>query len=221
MKLGIRLCVVAALAAIGGGCAHHDTARVPPPANDFEKMKDPPINAATYFAAGQLAESQGHLVQAAEDYRKVLALQPNYLDAIYRLGVVCAQAKDYRGAIEAWEHYVTATSGSAAAYSNLGFCHELAGDPAAAESAYKKGVARDPASEPCRVNYGLLLARQGRVDEALQQLQAALPPAKAHYNLASVYELQGRKQDARREYQKAVELDPHLQDAKSRLAALN
>lgn len=220
MKSGIYLTVIA-MAAIALGCAHRDTARAAPPANDFEKMKDPPINAPTYFAAGQLAESQGHLAQAAEDYRKALALEPKYLDAMYRLGVVCAQTKDYRGAIETWEHYVAATNGSAAAYSNLGFCQELAGDPVAAESAYKKGIARDASSEPCRVNYGLMLARQGRADEALRQLQAAVPPAKAHYNLASVYELQGRKQDARREYQKAVDLDPRLEDAKSRLAALN
>ena len=66
-----------------------------------------------------------------------------------------------------------------------------------------------------------MLARQGRSGEALRQLQTVLPPAKAHYDLASVYEIQGRKPEARAEYQKAVELDPQLDDAKARLAALN
>jgi len=222
MRIGIRL-TFAALAVILAGCAHHDPAArgQSQRANDFEKMKDPPINAPTHFAAGQLAESQGRLPQAADQYLRALAIRPKYLEAMYRLGIVYAQMKDYPRAIEAWNNYVTATDGSAAAYSNLGFCHELAGDPAAAEASYKHGIARDAASEPCHINYGLMLARQGRSGEALRQLQTVLPPAKAHYDLASVYEIQGRKPEARAEYQKAVELDPQLDDAKARLAALN
>ena len=61
---------------------------------------------------------------------------------------------------------------------------------------------------------------QGRRAEALTQLQTVLSPAEAHYNLGSVYELQGKNDQAAADYRKALELDPQFQDAKSRLTAL-
>jgi Tfp pilus assembly protein PilF len=115
---------------------------------------------------------------------------------------------------------VKATDGSAGAYSNLGFCHELAGNPAEAEAAYKKGIAKDPKNEPCRVNYGLMLARAGRTSDAVAQLQAVLKPEEVAYNVASVYEQQGKRELAREQYRKALAIDPEFKDAKARLSKL-
>ena len=219
-----RLVLIAAgLLVAAGGCAKDQRSAASAhqnPRDPFETMKDPPITPKTHFAAGQLAEEQGRFQQAIEQYEKALAQQPKYLDAMYRLGVCFAQIKDYPRAISTWERYIATSGGSATAYSNLAFCQELAGNPAAAEVAYKQGIARDPKNEPCRVNYGLMLARHDRYNEGLLQLQIVLTPAQAHYDLASVYETQGRRQEARTEYRKAIELDPELLEAKSRLAAL-
>ena len=210
------------------GCAAHPkagnasaSASPPPPGSAFEKMKDPPISAQTHFAAGQLAESQGQVPQALAQYQVALSMEPKYLDAMYRIGVIYAQLRDYPRAIETWNKYITASGGSATAYSNLGFCQELAGNPAGAEAAYRKGIALDGKNEPCRVNFGLMLARHGKPTDALRQLLAVLPPGKAHYDLASIYETQGKRQEAKAEYRKSLELDPDLGDAKSRLAALS
>ena len=65
-----------------------------------------------------------------------------------------------------------------------------------------------------------MLARNGRTPEAIQQLAVVLNPAEVQYNLASVYEQLGRKDEAREEYQKALELDPKLWEAQSRLSKL-
>jgi tetratricopeptide (TPR) repeat protein len=220
MKL--RATLAAGLLAMIVGCNHNtQPARGPLSADRFEQAKNPPITAKTHFAAAQLAESEGRLGQAIQQYEQTLKLDPNYLDAMYRLGVVHAELKDYPGAIEAWQRYIRATGGSATAYSNLGFCQELAGNSAAAEAAYKQGIARDPKNEPCRINYGLMLARRGNAREALDQLLTVLPPAQAHYDLASIYEITGRKGEAREEYRKALQIDPDLHDAKTKLAALN
>lgn len=189
--------------------------------NSFDQSKAPPIRAQTHFAAGQLAESQGDMTTAVEQYQKAMSLNPKYADAMFRLGCVLTTTRDFRNALDTWNRYVTLTQGSATAYNNLAFCQELAGDPIAAESAYRKGIARDPANEPCHVNYGLMLARHGRPNEALLQLQAVLPPGKAHYDLASVYEQAGQKKEAKAEYAKALELDPNLGDAKAKLATLD
>lgn len=184
-------------------------------------VKDPPIDARTHLAAGQLAETQGDLPSAIGQYRKALELDPKMTPAIYRLGIVCSQVRAYSDAIKYWTMYVDATNGSPTAWANLGFCHEISGDPANAENAYQQGIAKDPKSEICRVNYGLMLARAGRIDDAKAQLGAVLKPAAVHYNLGSVFEQQGRKEFARQEYIIAIEKDPNLLDARSRLASLD
>ena len=124
----------------------------------FETSEDPPFNADTRFAAGQLAESQNNPTAAVDQYREALRLNPNHQPSMYRLAIIHTQAKQYSQAIEMWKQYVRATNGSATAYSNLAFCYELAQEPNEAEQAYKKGISHDPRDQPCRVNYGLMLA---------------------------------------------------------------
>jgi tetratricopeptide (TPR) repeat protein len=218
----LNLLAAAVLAVLVLGCAHHDGGANGSSGSDsFGTMKEPPISAGTHFAAGQLAESEGRLPQAIEQYKLALSADPKHLDSLYRLGVVYAQSKDFSQAIQSWNRYIELTGGSATAYSNLGFCQELAGNPPGAEAAYQKGIAREPRNEPCRVNYGLMLARQGRTSEGLRQLQFVLAPAQAHYDLAGVFQVLGKRQEARAEYQRAIDLDPQFQDAREKLAALN
>jgi tetratricopeptide (TPR) repeat protein len=186
----------------------------------FENVKDPKPTARTHFAAGQLAESQGATPQAILQYNRALAADARHLPSLYRLGVLYAQAQAYPDAIHAWNRYVKLTDNDAAAWSNLAYCHELADEPGKAEDAYRQGIARDSNNKPCRINYGLMLARLGREQEAFEQLQVVLSPAQVHYNLASVNEQQGRKLEAMQHYRRASELDADLVEARQRLAKL-
>jgi tetratricopeptide (TPR) repeat protein len=186
--------------------------------NTFETSEDPPLTAETRFAAGQLAENQGNTPNAITQYVEATRLEPRHQNSWYRLGVLYAQQKQFTQAVGAWQQYVKATNGAAAAYANLGYCYELSGDRAKAEQAFQTGVERDPKNVQCRVNYGLMLARAGREPEAREQLQTVLRPAQVHYNLGSVYEQQGRTAQAKMHYKKALELNPDFTDAQSRLA---
>ena len=225
IRVTTLLAVLVAL--VAGGCASKDkaaakgkpgsAAKRTAPLSEFETSRDPPIAADTRFAAGQMAETRGALPQAAEQYRQAVRNNPKHVEAMYRLGVVYAGMKKYSEAIETWKRYTQATSDSAAGYSNLGFCYELAGKPDEAEAAYLKGIRRDPKHVASRVNYGLMLVRRGRTNEGTLQLQAVLTPAEVHYNLGSVFETLHRPEQAKAEYKKALELDPALADAQSRL----
>ena len=188
---------------------------------DFDKARDPVINANTHFAAGQLAESRGDAPDAIQQYKAAIKIDPNNQLSLYRLAVLYTNQKAFSEAIPTWKKYVKATDDSAGAYSNLALCEELSGRPELAEADYQRGVHADPKNEQCRVNYGLMLARHSRIAEATIQLQAVLPPAEVHYNLASVYEGQGRREEAKAEYKKAIDLNPELNDARARLATLN
>jgi tetratricopeptide (TPR) repeat protein len=229
-RWGFALAAVACLAAASlAGCARNG--RGPgaglklgqplAPRSDFEKARKVPITADTHFAAGQLAESQDQIDRAAEQYTSAVKKDPRHRQAVFRLGVVYTKRKQYDRAVVTWQKYIDLTGGDPTALANLGFCYELAGRGDEAEAAYLRGIRKDPKNNPCRVNYGLMLARRGRFNEATLQLQAVLTPAEVHYNLASVYEWMGRKEQAKLEYRKALHLDPKMSDAQARLDAMN
>lgn len=202
------------------GLSQDDADRLNARSSRFESSDDPPIVADTHVAAGDLAVAQGSVPLAIEQYTQALKLDPTHRRATYALAMLYTQQKVFDKAMEQWEQYVEITHQAPAAYANLGYCSELAGQPQQAESAYQKGIARDPKNMACRVNYGLMLARHGRTAEAMVQLQAVLTPAEVHYNLASVYEQQGRIEQAKMEYRKALSLEPRMSDAQQRLARL-
>jgi len=211
------------LAAIASAC---NTNNHPGSANQQNKAEDTlhpdaPLTANTRFAAGQVAESQGDLPRAAAQYKEAIKLDPKAPAPLLRLGMVYANLKQYDDAVEVWNRYIKLTNGAAAGYSDLGLTQELAGRFKPAEEAYKTALQKDPTNETAHVNYGLMLARLDRTPEAIAQLQTVLTPAEVHYNLASVLESQDKIKEAKDEYQEALRLDPRMNDAKARLAALD
>src|SRR5690348_1668506 len=65
----------------------------------FERAEDPPIRAETYFAAGQLAESNGDLAAAAWQYGEAIRLDPKHKRALYRQGICLSQLKKFPEAV--------------------------------------------------------------------------------------------------------------------------
>ena len=215
----VAICILAA-----AGCANHQqngSADAPGGSSTDTQIGNTPFSAETRFAAGQMAETQGNPRAAIVQYQEALKLNPNHLGALYRLGVVYAQMKQFQPAVAAWEQYVEATGQAATAFADLGFCEELAGFPDKAEYAYMAGIAQDPKCVPCRVNYGLMLARKGQINQAIAQWRFVLSEAEIHYNLGGIYASQGRKEQAKLEFNEAMKLDPKLTDAKARVAALD
>ena len=188
--------------------------------NGFDRASEPALNPNTRFAAGQLKEATGELDCAIVQYDQALRLNKKHIPSLYRLGVVYTKMKKYDEAVAMWKRYIDATGNQASGYSNLGFCYEMAADVENAEKAYKQGLEIDSNSVPCRVNYGLMLARQNRQDEGEEQLAMVLPPAEVAYNMATVYEQQGALARAKEELQKAIAANPNMKEAQNKLAGL-
>jgi tetratricopeptide (TPR) repeat protein len=179
-----------------------------------------PLTANTHFAAGQVAESQNDLPRAIAQYEAACKLDRTATVPLLRLGMIYTQQGRFEQAIATWNRYIKATNGDASGYVDLGYTCEIAQRFSDAETAYKTAIARDPQNETAHVDYGLMLARQGKIDQAITQLQAVMSMADVHYNLASVLESKGKKEEAKAEYEKALQIDPAMTDAKNRLASL-
>lgn len=185
---------------------------------DESKPVEP--SGSVHRAAGDLALSQQNAPEAVKQYRKALELNPADKAAMYRLATIYAYAKQFDDSIAMWQRYNAATADSAEGLSNLGRTYELAGRWREAEAAYVASIRKDGSNATARVNYGIMLAKRDRIDEAEEQLSKALRPAEVQYNLASVFEIRQDLTSARERYARAFALDPTLVAAKQKLEAL-
>ena len=177
-------------------------------------------SAAAHLAAAELALTQNNLPESIKQYNVVLAMDPDNKKALFNLGTLYVYQRQFDQAIAAWDRYVRVTEDSAVAWSNLGRAHELAGHWKEAEVNYLRAIERDPKNKSARMNYGILLAKRDRIDEAKTQLATVLVPAEVQYNLGSVYELKKNYVKAKECFVKALSFDPELSAARQRLDQL-
>ena len=135
------------------------------------------------YKEGLREEARGNLGEAEDCYEDALDYDPAYTLALRRLGQMKIKFGDPDDAIQLFKRAVHLSGGDAGAFNDLGCGYEVAGDLEAAESAYRQGIKSDPDEPRLRTNLGLLLARQGRVNEALRQLRAAMSEEDAQHNL--------------------------------------
>ena len=216
--------------ALLSGCKHDNDASQSTSSHDlkgnsgskdtFETSGDPPINANTRYAAGQLAEAQGQNDRALAQYQEALKVDPKFQNACFAIARMQMAQGKFPEAQAAWQQYIKLTNGAPEAYNDSAYCYEAAGQLDKAEETYKTAIAKDPVHSPCRVNYGLMLARHDRIDDAVAQLSTALKPAEVSYNLGSVFYQRGMMAQAKAYYQDALNKDPNLTDARKALNAM-
>lgn len=100
-----------------------------------------------------------------------------------------------------------------------------AGDPAAAEQAYRRALAADPGHADAWLNLGALLAAAGRHADAVAVYERALGhhpgDARLHFNLAVALEDDGRPHAALQRYADCLRHDPGFADAHYNAARLH
>ena len=73
-------------------------------------------------------------------------------------------------------------------------------------------------------NLGLLYGRQGKLEDAIAELQQVIQidpkHLQAHFNLGVIYQNQGKLEDAIAELQQAIQIDPNLAPAHYNLSCI-
>ncbi len=160
---------------------------------------------------GHLAERAGKPAEAESLYRQALRREPRHAGALHALGLL-----DYRsGRLESALLHMrraAALQDAPELLCNLGLMLAAAGRTEQAVEAYRRGLAKAPASPELHNNLGNALRRQGKAAESEAAFREAirLAPdyAEAHNNLALLLRDLGRQEESFELLTAAVRLKP-------------
>lgn len=171
------------------------------------------------FNLAEAMRRQERYAAAIEQYRRTLALDPNYAKAHLGLGLINRQQG--RPAMESFRRALRSDPLLAEAHLGLGKETLERGPAAEAARHFLQALRVDPDSAQAHLNLGLAQARQGHQEEALAAFgqAAVLDPAspEAHYNLGVALARKGRTREALQSFRQAVRLKPEDAEAHANL----
>jgi predicted TPR repeat methyltransferase len=154
----------------------------------------------------------GAFVEAADIYRQILAVSPDYVDALHFLGVAEHQAGRPGPALDCLDRAIALAPDHPDARCNRGNVHRLLGHLDAAESDYRHALERRPDDPNTQTNLALLLRTRGDWEGAVRDLQAVVARFPTHdtawLNLANTLQSLGRHGEAVAAYEQVAKLAP-------------
>jgi protein O-GlcNAc transferase len=163
----------------------------------------------------------GELQQAEVIYRQVLQKQPNNIDALYLLGVMANQIKNYDVAIKLLQKTIEINNSNPLFYINLGYAFKGLGKLDEAVACYQRALVLNPNSVEAYNNLGNVLSELGKLDEAIKCYQRVLVLnpnyVETHNNLGIVFKKMGKLDEAMVCYQRALALKPHFAEVHNNL----
>lgn len=170
--------------------------------------------ALRHHRAGRIADAVAH-------YERVLALQPDYVDAHNNLGAALAAQGRIDEALKHYERAIAVKPDYAEAHNNLGAALAARGRVDGAVTHYERAIAIKPDYAEAHNNLGLALAAKACIDVAVKHYERAIAIkpdyADAHNNLATALAAQGRIDDAVKHNERAIALRPDFADAHNNL----
>lgn len=174
---------------------------------------------------------KGGLPEAENLYREILHNNPRHSDALHLLGVLAKQNRHYEDAFNFINQAIALNPQAAEYYNSLGAVYQAISKNEKAVhlyilaiqlkddyiDAYTNLIRLMPDTVDARFNLGLLLQRQGKITEAMEQYSAItiLQPshAKALNNLGCAFKDLGQYKEAVANLKQAIRVQPDYIDA--------
>jgi tetratricopeptide (TPR) repeat protein len=197
-----------------------------------------PQDADVQYQAGLTLHEAKAYDGAIQYYQKAIQLKPNFADAYANLGTAYHALKKDDDALKALKKAAQLNPNLEEVQTLIAALESQKGSQAFYEAAklheqgqyrealkqYEIAIKEDPKNADIQARYGLALQALKRFPEAVAAYDKAIalqPDVAAHYYYkGSVYDEQNQLAPARQLYEKALSLDPQLEQAKSALAAL-
>lgn len=174
---------------------------------------------------GNIDYSRGNLDEAVEEYQTAIALNPEYGNAYYKLGVCYYRMGELEKALRAFEKVVEMKDQSHAMASYfVGLIELFLGQDKAAAAAFENFHEKSPESRIANFYLAQMRIRQKDFSgalELLEELAAATPTfAEVHYMLGVAHYGLHNNTDAVKCFQRALELNPEDERSRSKLALI-
>ena len=192
--------------------------------DDAEATRPQEVGIADAMALARKLQDEARMEAADELNRRVLAVAPDYPDALNFRGVVAFQLGRTDDAEALMRRAIELAPGYADAYSNLGnvLLHQKRELDAMAY--YEKALALQPGLADAHNNLGNAYQQQKRYEDALACYERAIglrpDMADAHFNLGKALEALDRHPEALTAFRRAVQLRPFHFDSYRRLGAM-
>jgi Tfp pilus assembly protein PilF len=224
VRMWAAVAVLACLAC-GVGCRLPDFLRFGRPAETPVEESIPRLSkrqvANVQLSVAQSLEQKGEVNAALDAYQEVAAKSPHRATAYWRMAVLHDRLGNVQESEKLYRQALKAEPTNADIHCDFGYSLYLQRRWAEAEDQLRQTVALNAAHRRGHNNLGLLLAQTERLDEALTDFHyAGCPEAEARTNLAFVLTLNRRWDEARAQYQLALEANPSSLPAKAGLESL-
>ncbi len=165
--------------------------------------------------------SRGEVAEAAVHLRRLESLTPGNWRVHNALGIVADLEGRFRDAQAQYSEALALLPDSAKLWNNLGYSHYLAGNDDEALVAMRKALALKGDYPPARNNIALVLARQGRYQDAIGVLSRVGGQSDAHADVGYLAFRMGDYDEAEALLAEAIRLSPTFhQQAHRNLAAV-
>lgn len=176
-------------------------------------MNAGPGDIAQWLQHARALQRAGKWNEAADVYRRILAVDPRNADALHSFGVLHAQRSDYETAVALIGRAVAVAPDNATAHYNHGKALRDAGRGEDALASYDRALALMPGNVDAWANRGTILQELGRPREAVESFDRALAIDPSHipslHNRANAINDLGLRQQAIAGYDQVLRLDPN------------
>jgi Tfp pilus assembly protein PilF len=187
-----------------------------------EKDLPPEESGRLCLATARQMEEKGAEVPAILLYEKARHDNPRVTaQASRRLAVLYDRQGDFLHALEEYQKALQENPRDSDVLNDLGYSYYNNGKLDEAEKALRRAVNLKPENKRAWVNLGLVLGAQHRYPESLEAFGKAVTEAQAQCNLAFLLTAEGKREEAKQTYERALRLDPNLVGAKAALERLN
>lgn len=159
---------------------------------EAEKGRSPDPDILSHFNLGVQSYNQREFSKAIQAYKRVIELDPTYIEAYNNLGIIYQQIRDFDKALGAYQKSIEINPQYEKGYNNLGIIFYLRGQHEEALGAFQKALDINGRNIESHINLGVLYKKQGQLNKAIESYRKALDinplHRESHFNIALLYE---------------------------------
>ena len=206
---------------LNAGFAQGENEGAPTPASDLGHELPPAQASEACLATARELQSHGHAREAIILYERARQLNPRQKQVSRILAVLYDQQGNDQRALVEYHKALELTPRDPDLLNDFGYYYYRRHDWRQAEGYFRKAVAAAPEYERAWVNLGLALGEQERYQESFDAFAKVVGPAAAHSNVGVILAAHQRPAEAKAAFQRALALQPGMQQANAFLATLD